>query len=73
MLMFPSFETAIRKRSGEECEVAGSEERYSRNQRRPTSSMQKGYVSCNLQLHRKDAEPGKIQKRIKTIKSVKSY
>jgi len=36
--MFPSFETAIRKRSGEECKVVGSEERYGRNQRRPASS-----------------------------------
>lgn len=71
--MFPSFETVIRKRSGDECEVAGSEQRYRRNQRRPVSSMQKGYVSCNLQLHRKDAEAGKIQKRMKTTKSVKSY
>lgn len=71
--MFPSFETAIRKRSGEECEVARSEKRYKRNKRRPTSSTQKGYVSYTMQLHRKDAEPGMIQKRIKTIKSVKSY
>lgn len=61
------------ERCGEECEVAGSEQRYRSNQRGPVNGMQKGYVSCNLQLHRKDAEPGKTQKRIKTIKSVKSY
>lgn len=71
--MFPSFEIVIRKRSGEECEVAGSEKRYRRNKRRPMSSTQKGYVSYNMQLHRKDAEPRMIQKRIKTIKSIKSY
>lgn len=48
MLMFPSFETAIRKRSGEEGKVAGSEKRYSRNQMRPTSSIRgTSPATCN--------------------------
>lgn len=41
----------------------GTEEMCNRNQRRPASRMQKGYISFNLQLHRKDIEPGKIQKK----------
>lgn len=48
----------------------GTEEMCNRNQRRPASRMQKGYISFNLQLHRKDIEPGKIQKKTETIQIV---
>jgi len=41
----------------------GTEEMCNRNQRRPASRVQKGDISFNLQLHRKDIEPGKIQKK----------
>lgn len=64
MLMFPSFETAIRKRSGEECEVAGSQERYNRNQRRPQAACRRVMppATCNTQEYcrtREDTEEHK--------------
>lgn len=70
MLMFPGFETAIRTRSGEEGEAAASGKAQPQPNG-PTSSI--GARLLQRATTGKDAQPGKIQKRIKTIKRVKSY
>lgn len=70
--MFPSFETAIRKRSGEVCEVAGSEEVQDKSKGTDKQHQERVMSPATCNYTKRIQNQGR-HKKVKTIKSVKSY